>query len=424
MSLNIAILNLILPFVIFLFNWRINRNAVFLSLLLFLIGTSNIRHALVMHAQDPFWLAVVTTNLTPLWTLIGPCLYLYVRGVLTDRFEWKRSDLLHTIPFWINLVGIVPYLLTPFEYKLQVAEGMIRRLEDFKDIRVNWLLPQGLNLSFRPILQLGYALACMAMLVGYARSGKRRSGHVSRQSGFVYAWLWGVTLFVFLVAAYHLLILFLYYRNPDMGRRMIQNFQSVYVIGGALTFMPFLILLFPNILYGIPRYRPLMKAKSAEAATPDSPKEAPVESLPIEHPKAEVINGDPFQELGDRILAFMEQEKPHLREDFSMDHLSMSLDVPKHHIHYCLKNILQTRFVPMRTAYRIADAKLLLLKADLEKTTFENIGQQCGFSSRSAFYKVFKSETGLSPGEYVEQNREAENPTASSLRMAFGNSKG
>lgn len=409
MSLHISILNLFLPIVLFLYNWRVNRNVVFLCLLLFLIGTSNIRHALVMHAQEPFWLAIVSNNLTPIWTLIGPCLYLYVRGVLSDRFEWRWQDLIHTIPFWITLVGIAPYLLTSFDYKLQVAEGMIRNLQGYRDIRVNWLLPQPVNLSSRPILQLGYSLACMVTLVHFAWRRKHADNLRRREPGFVYAWLWGVTLFVFLIVAYHLLILILYFRYPTMGRQMIDHFHAVYVIGGILAFLPFLILLFPEILYGIPKYRPLQKPSTAGApssspatsgiepiGSPDTPAETPTTPTPV------LAEQDPFKELGERIHALMQEQQPYLREDFSVEDLARMLEVPKHHLHYCLRNILQTRFVPLRTSYRIAHAKMLLKEANLNHTTIENIGQECGFSSRSAFYKVFKAETGHSPGEYFQ----------------------
>ena len=423
MSLNISILNIFLPIVILLYNWRVNRNAVFLSLLLFLIATSNIRHALVMHAKDPFWLAVISNNLTPLWTLIGPCLYLYVRGVLTDRFEWKRKDFLHTIPFWINLIGIIPYLFTSFDYKLELADLMIRKLEDYKNIRVNWLLPQPVNLSVRAVLQIAYALACMVMLVRYRLPHTPYStNRPAKQRGFVYQWLWCLTLFVLMIAAYYLLIVILYYSNPDMGRRMIFEFEMLYIFGGILTFLPFLILFYPSILYGIPKYRPWKNGKAIPEVSPVTERPAAtVEPAPTAPSKPiaddeRTDENDPFQELGARILAIMEEQQPYRQEDFSPEDLARMLEIPKHHLHYCLRNILNTRFVSLRTTYRMNHAKKLLLQSNLRITTMENIGQECGFSSRSAFYKVFKSEIGCSPGEFIEREKKpkedgSENPT-------------
>lgn len=430
MSLNIAILNVFLSLVVFLYNWRVNRNAVFFSLLLFIIATSHIRHALVLHAEDPFWLAVLANNFTPLWTLIGPCLYLYVRGVLTDNPQLKRSDLLHTIPFWINLAGIVPYLLTPFEYKLQVAEGLIRRLEDYKEIRVNWLLPQPVNLTVRAVLQIAYSAACMVMLSRYALPLKPRSGRPVKQASFVYPWLWGVTLYVLMIASYYLLVVILYYKNPALGRRLVYEYRVVYFLGGLLTFLPFLLMFFPDILYGIPKYRPQAASPTATPVEiPSSAEPVAITLQPDDTPRTvpalqtNEADEDPFHQLGERIRTLMEKKKPFLQVEFSVEDLARMLEVPKHHVQYCLRNVLQTRFIPLRTAYRIEHAKKMLMETEVSTTTLESIGAECGFSSRSNFYKIFKAEVGCTPGEFVEQSRRTEKPTASSMLPVSGNGR-
>ena len=104
----------------------------------------------------------------------------------------------------------------------------------------------------------------------------------------------------------------------------------------------------------------------------------------------------------------MEEQQPFLDPEFSLDDLAEQLDVPKHHLYYCFRNILNTRFTTLRTEYRIRHAKKLLGEIDLRITTLEAVGRQCGFATHSSFYKTFKSEVGCSPGEFVEKNRPAE----------------
>jgi AraC-like DNA-binding protein len=291
---------------------------------------------------------------------------------------------------------------------------MINKLEDYKDIRVNWLLPQPVNLTFRGILQIAYAVICMLMLVKYSRKHKTPKYRSGRQSNFVYPFLWMITLFVFLIAAYYMGIVVLYYQNPDMGRRLMFEYQKVYVMGGVLTFLPFLILLWPEILYGIPKYRPFASVSKKHE---DMPAQEPVKkptssdntaSSTEQDTDDKDAQADPFVELGARIHALMEKEQPYLQEDFSLEDLARALDVPKHHIYYCLKNVLQTRFVALRIDYRIAHAKKLLVSTDLSNTTLEQIGLASGFSTRSGFYKMFKAEVGCSPGEFIEQHQRPE----------------
>jgi AraC-like DNA-binding protein len=135
-------------------------------------------------------------------------------------------------------------------------------------------------------------------------------------------------------------------------------------------------------------------------ARPDASTPAPAGSL-----QGDDMDGDPFSGLADRIHEVMEEKKPFLKEDFSLEDLATLLDVPKHHLYYSFRNILQTRFTSLRTEFRITYAKKILLEADLRMITLDALGKKCGFASRSAFYKTFKQEVGCSPGEYLERFR-------------------
>ena len=175
MALFLSLLSMILALVVLAFNWKVNRNALFLSLLMILIATLQIRQYLSLTGTHPFWLAIFINNPAPLWSMIGPCLWFYVRNVLTDRLEFRRSDWLHTLPFWISLVGILPYLVTPFSYKLDVANLFIQNLQDVRNIRFNWLMSHKLSLMTRYALQVAYAFFCLWMLAGFQRRRKQRA---------------------------------------------------------------------------------------------------------------------------------------------------------------------------------------------------------------------------------------------------------
>ena len=412
MALYLSLLNMILALILLMFNWKVNRNALFLSVLMILIASCQTRQYLVLHGNDPFWMAIFINNPGPLWSMIGPCLFFYVRSVLTDRFEFRRSDLLHTLPFWLSLVGIFPYLITPFSYKLEVAQLFIDHMPAAKDVPFNWMMNHEWNLASRNIIQIMYALACLRILAGFQRRRKHDTNRPLPHGGLIYKWLVGVSVFVLLTGLYYFSGAFLYFRNPALGREMVSSYNVLYAFGIVLTCLPALVLIFPEILYGIPRRRegaettislaeppPTVAAPTEEAdiAIPDTDPEAP--RLP------EGPADDPFREMGQRVLNYMEREKPYLQPEFSIEQLAEMLDVPRHHLYYCFKNILQKKFVALRTEYRIREAKKRLLEADLKETTMDAIGRASGFSSHSAFYRVFAEQTGCSPGEFVERNQ-------------------
>jgi AraC-like DNA-binding protein len=413
MTLYLALLNMILALILLMFNWKVNRNALFLSVLMILIASGQARQYLVLHyANEPFWLAILINNPGPLWSMIGPCLFFYVRSVLTDSFEFRRSDLLHTLPFWLNLVGIFPYLITPFSYKLEVAQLFIDRIPAENFVRFNWMMNHEWNLMSRYVVQIGYSLVCLGILVGFQRGRMNDPNRPLPNSGLVHKWLVGVSVFVLLKGLYYFTGTFLYFRNPTLGRNMVSSYNVLYAFGIVLTCLPALVLIFPEILYGIPRRRegaettnslagPLATlaapAEEADNAIPDTDPEAP--SLP------EDAADDTFREMGQRVLNYMEREKPYLQPDFSIEQLAEILDVPRHHLYYCFKNILQKKFVTLRTEYRVRYAKRRLLEADLKDTTMDAIGRESGFSSHSAFYRGFAEQTGCTPREFVERNQ-------------------
>jgi AraC-like DNA-binding protein len=409
LALHISILNVFLSFVFLLHNWRVNRNSVFISVLILLISTFSITHYLVIHASSRFWLAVTFNNQTALWCLIGPSLYFYIRSVLTDRLTFKTSDLLHTIPFWITLIGIFPYLLTPFEYKLSVADLIIHNISEMKRVKVNWLVPQEINLLVRPILQITYAIVCLFILLRFHQRRKFHGNRPLRQTRFVFRWLLSLTIFVLLTGIYYLWALIAYYSSPDFDRTDIYQYQALYFVGVSLISMPLMMIIFPKILYGIPKYPLAGKGRKdnglikQDALDPDIGATSSVDISGEEgYDSAKEMEDEPFNALAERMISWMEEKKPFLELDFSLESLADQLEVPKHHLYYCFRNILKTKFTTLRTQYRIEHAKQLLREADLRSVTLDAIGQASGFASRSGFYKTFKDEVGCSPGEFLE----------------------
>ena len=116
-----------------------------------------------------------------------------------------------------------------------------------------------------------------------------------------------------------------------------------------------------------------------------------------------------YRSLGDRVISVMEQRRPYLEKAFGVRDLAGLLEVPVHHVHHCFKYVLKTRFIALRTAYRVGHAKKLLLEADMGNTTLEAIGWECGFATRPHFYRVFCQEVGCSPGAYIGRSRKVMN---------------
>lgn len=412
MALFLSLSSIVLALIMLRYNWKINRNALFLSLLIILIASAQTRHYLMLHSTDPFWLAMLINSPTALWSMTGACLFFYVRSVLTDRIVFRTSDLLHTIPFWFNLVGTLPYIFTPFSYKIEVANLFIHNMEAAKEVRFNWLLNNEWNLLSRHAIQIGYAIACLWMLASFRRRRRLDPNRPIVQGGMIYKWLLAVSVFVLLTGLYYFIGNYVYFRSPSLERELVSHYRELYMIGGLLTCIPSLVLAFPELLYGIPRSREARNGLHTLSVSPASSLETDGATSPGD-PDAwtdrsqlpMTAEDDPFRELGQRVLDFMEHEKPYLNPNFSIEDLAEMLGVPKHHLYYCFKNVLKTKFLNLRNHYRVEEVKRRLLEADIKEMKLAAIGSACGFASQSAFYRIFSEEVGCSPGEYIEQQK-------------------
>lgn len=77
------------------------------------------------------------------------------------------------------------------------------------------------------------------------------------------------------------------------------------------------------------------------------------------------------------------------------------LDISAHELSKLINENLEKNFTDLINEFRIEEAKQLIENNSLY--TMEAIGQQCGFNSKSAFYKAFKKFTHLTPTQYKSQ---------------------
>jgi AraC-like DNA-binding protein len=390
MLLSIAILTIILSVILIIYNWHVNRNAIYLALFFIIFGNYSITHYFTVFGKSDFWLAIFYGNFSPLWFLAGPMIYFYVRGTLTDKNGISSKwDLLHFIPFIIHLIGIFPFLIKPFSEKEQIAQSIINSLDNLKYIRANWLYPSSFSFLARPALLLVYVLASFKLVWDFA-AGREKFRRLPYQQ-FIITYRW---LFILLGTSGFMAISFLVLTNSllnvPVSKALFDATPLHFLSGLALLLMNISLLIFPQILYGMP------VSKEAKKSGERIPKQKLIKETVLENEE------DPFYELALQIHEYLKEGKPYLEHNFSIADIALALHVPQHHVAYCFNSIFQTKFTTMRSELRVAYAKELLINGMSETLSMDGIGHKSGFSTRSNFYNTFKSITGLTPSEYLE----------------------
>jgi AraC-like DNA-binding protein len=385
------------------YNWRINKNTIYLGAFFSILATYGLTHYFTIYANSPFWLAVFYNNFSPFWFLTGPLLLFYYRGTLTDNSRLKGTDIIHFIPFLVQLIGIFPYLLTPFSYKIDIAAQILNDLNLITQFKVNWITKPIVNFLGRPILVFLY-LGYITYLLWLNNPKSNRAKVPIQQFKLTYRWL------ILLEVTTAILIINFFLLSLSLSKQTVTatmvNAQFTHFFSGIAYFcMSFMLLLFPRILYGMPIY-------TANTITEISSQEKlKKETNPIVEPinivaEIQLPQDDPFFELVDKINAYLKKEEPYLNPEFTINELAAFLKVPVHHVSYCLNTLMNVKFTSLRTQLRIQYAAKLLDSGQADELSMDGIGKKSGFSTRSNFYNAFKTETGMTPSEYLERKNE------------------
>lgn len=382
MILYVSLFSIITSAIIAIYNWRINPNALLLTGIFGIFSTYGLTHYFTVYHRDVFWTALFYGNLSPLWYLPGPMLYLYTRNTITDKSIFSsKKDYLHLLPFLIQAINIAPYLFSSFDFKLETARLILNDINNVRTAGSGFLIPPSISFVTRPSLVIIYAIASVFLLQKYHKR-ERKNLDGNKQNKLVYNWLFTLIL-VTLIVALNFLVMTLDLIGEPVNRVIMESEPTYNISGIAYALLPLaLIIFFPQVLYGMPLVTTSKKVAKITIPLADS--------------------ADPLAETAQVIVDYIKNEKPYLYPDFDIEDIAEKLDIPKHHIIYCFTMILQKKFTAYRSMVRVEHAKELLNSGTADALSIDGIGAQSGFSSRSGFYATFKAETGMTPSQYLE----------------------
>ena len=130
------------------------------------------------------------------------------------------------------------------------------------------------------------------------------------------------------------------------------------------------------------------------------------EEAPVEEPSDASDDNETEKHLVQRICTLMDTEQPYLLSDLKLSDVSAMLSTNSRYVSEAIKNQRGCSFTQFVNGYRVEYAKKMLLSQPDRKMT--EVISASGFSGESSFFRIFKSFTGLTPGEWIAQNNKGE----------------
>jgi AraC-like DNA-binding protein len=262
---------------------------------------------------------------------------------------------------------------------------------------VNWLVSVEVNLIARPVSLILYSAYSLYSFVGHSSALNQKDNPVPMGQGKNFKrWYFAFSTILLVLGTNYLLAGIQFMAADDDSASFYKlTFASINTF--LISFLPVLLLVFPDVIYGLPR-RKTSEPTAATGSKAEVPKKESDLSELLSKPEINPY----FEELANRVMKCFEQDKMFLDPDFSVDRLALKIEVPRHHVYYLFNSIIGQKFTVLKNNYRVRHAQELLRKTDLTRFTIDSVGEQSGFSSRSNFYSCFREVTGQSPTDFLQ----------------------
>jgi AraC-like DNA-binding protein len=301
--------------------------------------------------------------------------------------RFSKWDYLHFLPFAISLISIFPYYFRDFDSKLRIAQLFIDDPSNILNVNLSWLYPSKINLLTRPIFLLAYAL--VSFVLAYRFYKKRIDFPSKEESRIAVKWLMVInSILVLMCIGYTNLTIYFYSLPKIESREQINSSLLNYILTMMFALIPILIVVFPEILYGMHRFKTTSKSKIA----------------------TQKDNHESLVSISALILDFVKKEKNLQNRDFSISDICKALNISSQDVNYCFSTILNVKFITLKKELRVDLAKKELISGKLLSHSMEGIWTKCGFSSKTNFFVAFKEVTGMTPLEFSKKINNNEIP--------------
>lgn len=378
MSIQISIFDLIILLGIFqgliistlLFLTKKNRNSnhfLALGILSFcILSTKPLLHTLSLWETRVFGFFPNAFELA-----LAPLFYFYIKSLLTPKFQFKLPHWFHFLPFLISqtyatIIYFSVLSTYDFSLRLDIANEMY-----FNEVK----LVDEYILLFGTVLYLYHGLKLLRVYKAWLIN------NTSNTQLPDFNWL--LRLFqLFAITALLLLI-----------GRILSLLTSIEPIWFLEHFWKVLNLYIAFLIYYL-GFKGYMQ---------------PAYSLPeietfIKNPEPAI--DDQISKRSRLIEAAMKDDKLFLDAELTIQSLSKHLALSQREISQTINQHFQTNFRDFINHYRIEEVKSKLNDPNYSKMSILGIAMESGFNSETSFYRLFKKHMGMTPKQFLTQNKD------------------
>ena len=330
--------------------------------------------------------AIINTSIVPLFEYLfipftyGPLLYLYTKYQTTERVEFNWRYILHFLPAFAFFITAIVFRGKP-----------VMRLDDFwnTDPFLSFRLLYGFSFF---VSITAYSIVAFVLINRHQRNIQNLVSYTSGKITLSWLLVISISFYVTYVGVFIFGAYVIFAKDPTYDPRVPSYF--------GLTFFAFAFSFYGFKQPGI--FNEILTPRHP-AVDPVTLKKTPLPEVEIE-PKYERsgLKEKDAKEYMDQLLKHMQEKKPYLDVDLTINDISSELNIPRHYLTQVINGLLGKNFYTFINEYRIEEVKKLLVDNQYAKYTLTSIAFEAGFNSKSSFNSVFKTSTGITPTQFKE----------------------
>lgn len=322
----------------------------------------------------------------PLYYLIGPCFYLYIRGTIYPQYAtFRKADLLHLLVALPAVCSIMPYCLLD-DAGQQYVVDQIAKDQNYAFSGAKYIVGVWHWFAW-PLTALVYTVRQYALI-----KNATLTSNLTEKSR---KWMYSITIICLLIFGMLLTVNLAVLFNKSSAIEILNSSNMVLflcccflVLGGAFFVNP-------NFIYGhfamggenVARINSITNVKEEIAEKIISP-----EVVELALPDFELIG---------RLEGYLTDSKIYLETGLTLSKLSVAVNIPSYKLSELLNTYYEQNFNAYVNVWRIKYIVQRLEIGDHKFLTLEALANEAGFTSRNSFFTAFKKQMGLSPSAYI-----------------------
>ena len=305
-----------------------------------------------------------------LFLLHGPFMYLYASALVTEKSRLTRKELLHFVPFLI------------FNTYLAIASQIPSLVKGVNMMYVdNQTEPSAFLLFFLTITALSGPVYFLQTIMLLRKHNVNIFNNFSNTEEIDLYWLRKLVLIFGIVWSALLVVVIIHHG--------FYLFSSTFCTNGLFLLLSVFIILIGY--FGLKQ-----RTIFAQTMPPTLPETA---EQTVKYAGSS-LKQEEAEAFAEKIRLFMQSDKPFLNPDLTLGELSDALAIPAHHLSQVINEVFGLNFFNFVNRYRVDEVKQKILNPKYDNYSVLGIALECGFNSKTAFNRIFKHMTGLTPTEY------------------------